>query len=284
MRKSLPSLGWQSWSPPYPHRLKFPSRDYNPKKNHSSLPTGKFTNLSFTYWCSWYALGAFINPQNLLNQASLIKKHHLPIQYFLIDDGWHEAWLKDLTSELHRLGFKVGLWYAPFTKHKHLPLRSTLHRLILVNKLDLLKLDFLYKPYFSTQSANPSQTLQDLFIFLSNEYPQLRTIGCGVPFIDAIGQVDTIRLSKDTAFPPYLPLIISKLIYQHRVSMLSEKYQAWNKHPLFVPDPDVRMFSLDSPLTNNLWSKMTYQIKGLGDDLSSLSPAQLNEARIWLKK
>ncbi|MFH2085450.1 MAG: hypothetical protein ABII21_01515 [bacterium] len=126
-------LGWQSWSPPTPNLLRLPRRDHCPlpELSHPILPRTQKPKPPITYWCSWYALGRNINPHNLLTQAKLIKQHALPISHFLIDDGWtFSPWLKPLITELHSLEFKVGLWYTPFTRHKHLSLYPTLDLLI----------------------------------------------------------------------------------------------------------------------------------------------------------
>jgi len=43
------------------------------------------------------------------------------------------------------------------------------------------------------------------------------------------------------------------------------------------------MFGLDSLETNRLWSKMNYTVRGVGDNLLRLTPAQLHNLHLWLK-
>lgn len=284
MKKS-PSLGWQSWSPPYPHPLHFPRRDYPPRASASKQPPHlRPPLLKFNYWCSWYALGYFPRAKDILTQAKLIRQHSLPIDYILIDDGWQESWLADLSRELHSLGFKVGLWFAPYTRHRNLPTLATLTRLIETYRLDLLKLDFLYKPYFDPLVVKPEQLLQNLFKHLSVHYPSLFTIACGAPFSDSINHVSAIRVSKDTALPYPTPHLLNKYFYAHRVSLLNQKYQAWLTNPNFIPDPDVRMFTLDSIKTYQLWEKMNFGVKGIGDNLVKLPPSHIQSITKWLKQ
>lgn len=282
-------LGWQSWSPPAPIWPYLPRRDYCPVPEVPHLPAPTDTPKSpITYWCSWYGLGKNIHVDNLLRQAQLIRQHKLPIAYFLIDDGWHDnPALLNLSRSLHDLGFRVGLWYAPFTRHAHLPLYPTLDRLINTCQLDLLKLDFLYQPYFVPHLQDdslPHQALVKLFTYLRTHYPGLYTIACGSPFAPALGRVDAIRFSKDTTFPPPIPSWARRLLYRSRLRLLATKYALIPTNFPAVPDPDVRLFSLDDATTATFWDKISGTCLGLGDDISRLTPAQLEQARLWLQK
>ncbi|MFH1244652.1 MAG: hypothetical protein V1487_03760 [bacterium] len=279
-------LGWQSWSPPH-GGFSFLARDYCPLPI-TSHPRSTAFSKAITYWCSWYALGPVISPSSILHQAHLIKKYHLNIEYIIIDDGWRfGSSTIDLIQELHLLKLKVGLWYAPFTKHKNLPLYETLEHLVKNYHPDLLKLDFLYKPYFNsglTDDRIPHQTLLDLFTYLRHNYPSLYTIACGCPFAPALGRVHAIRYSKDTTFPPPTPRWIRQLIYYSRVKLLSRKHSLIPPSFTSTPDPDVRMFSLDNATTANFWDTIHSECLGLGDNIDSLTTSQLDKARIWLQK
>jgi hypothetical protein len=283
---TLPSLGWQSWSPPIPNFLRFPPRDYCPVKETPHSANIRLSHKpTFNYWCSWYALGWQINPHNLLIQAKFIKQHQLNITHFLIDDGWRFSWLKPLIQELHSLGFRVGLWYSPYTRHKHLPLYTTLDSIVNYYQIDFLKLDFLYKPYFQSglnSDLLPHQALVDLFTFLHHNHPQLFTITCGCPFAPALGLVDAIRISKDTTFPPPTPTWLRRPIYSHRVSLLRQKYEQVPASFPALPDLDVRLFSLDNQQTTTFWDTIHHALQGIGDDLTKLSPSQTQKVRLWL--
>jgi hypothetical protein len=285
-------LGWQSWSPPTPNFLHFPPRDYCPLTEVAhSFPTHHSPKNPLNYWCSWYALGPHLTPAKLFAQAKLIRAYDLDLPYFIIDDNWTSTpfspWLKPLIQDLRLLNFKVGLWYAPFTRHRRLPIYKTLDTLVKEYHLDLLKLDFLYQPYFTSgliDDSLPHQTLVDLFDYLRTSYPDLYTVACGSPFAPALGRVDAIRVSKDTTFPDGLPAWSRQLLYHSRVSLLARKWALIPSDFAAVPDPDVRMFGLDDATTNLFWDTIHSTCLGLGDDLTKLSPAQITKAKIWLAK
>lgn len=280
-------LGWQSWSPPHPVWPYLPRRDYCPIPELSHPTTSPLPlKPPITYWCSWYALGSHLTYSNLLKQAQLIRQHNLPIEYFLIDDGWHfTLWISDLIIQLRRLDLKIGLWYAPYTRHKHLPLYPTIKRIMSELKPDLLKLDFLYTPFFAsdlTDDTLPHQTLVKLFTFLSTNYPELYTVACGCPFTPALGRVNAIRVSKDTTFPPPIPNLPRRLLYLSRMRLLAKKYALIPPQFPAHPDPDVRMFSLDNHTTARLWDKIAPACRGIGDNLTHLTSSQIKQARLWL--
>lgn len=277
-------LGWQSFSLIKPSLFSPRGYDY-PPKDYRPFPfiTKPLPPTSFTYWCSWYALGYHPTAEEILREAKSIKDNKLFINYILIDDGWQEQWLSSLTHKLHHLGFHVGLWYAPFSRHKSLPLYSTLDRLITSCNLEMLKLDFLYQVYYDKKVVNPQSALIELFDYLVANYPSLLTIGCGAPFAESINRLNAVRLSRDTALPYPAPAFINRLFYLHRLKLLFNKYQLWQNGKHFSFDPDVRMFSLDTPITDSIWGKMTLSVKGIDDKVSRLNKEQIKKARIWLK-
>ncbi|AZI44526.1 alpha-galactosidase (plasmid) [Deinococcus psychrotolerans] len=78
-------------------------------------------------WCSWYSYYRSVTLDNMLDNARLAKQHGLPFDVFQLDDGfqadlgdWTEpseqfgGHAKDLPAELRKLGFRAGLWLAPF--------------------------------------------------------------------------------------------------------------------------------------------------------------------------
>ena len=84
-----------------------------------------------TGWCSWYNLYASITPDNLrehLDAAAVFRDRHcVPLEVFQLDDGFTPEmgdWLdfrptfpdgvKPLLAEAEALGFRPGLWIAPF--------------------------------------------------------------------------------------------------------------------------------------------------------------------------
>ena len=128
-----PSLGWQSWSPPFPKWHGFPRWDYAPINARSyKLPRlNPSTPIpAIRYWCSWYAYGWNIDHKKISETLKIIKKHRLPFTHIIIDDGW-TTWGDWLTpnparfphfattiSQIRAHHLQVGLWFAPFLASK----------------------------------------------------------------------------------------------------------------------------------------------------------------------
>lgn len=124
-----PSLGWQSWSPPFPAWHGFPRWDYSPFKLRplkSSFRESPGKPVKIRYWCSWYAYGWNITDQKIRETLVVIKKHSLPFTHIIIDDGW-TLWgdwhnpdntrfpdLVATTKLIHANKLKAGLWFSPF--------------------------------------------------------------------------------------------------------------------------------------------------------------------------
>ncbi len=125
--------GWQSWSNTN-HKKYFLKRirNYSPfdetdsvaTNNHHSLP-----NKPIYGWSSWPSTGTKVTEKYLLSIAQWFANHkkEAPIEYIQIDDGW-TTWgdwnitnlnkfpngLKQTVQKNSELGFKTGLWVAPF--------------------------------------------------------------------------------------------------------------------------------------------------------------------------
>jgi hypothetical protein len=151
--------------------------------------------------------------------------------------------------------------------------------------IDLLKLDFLYAPYFNPNHSShhvPAKQIKWLLSYVKKQYPKVQTIACGAPFQESSSLVDMIRVSKDTALPPYVPSIINRVIYNDRIKLLKETLKS-ELPPLLNLDPDVRMFHLDSPQTRNFWDTIQTPVVGTGDNLLELSNKNINSIQVWLK-
>jgi len=340
-----PSLGWQSWSPPFPKWHGFPRWDYSPIKisRKISSPTSKKLFPPIKYWCSWYAYGWDINDQKINKTLAVIKKSQLPLTHILIDDGW-TTWGDWHTPDLLRFadfiglikkiksnGLQAGLWFAPFlgnsksqlfAKHpdwfiqhhgrylqglKTLPiwewflpqqyllnLELPIVKKYLTDFVDLaitewgvtlLKLDFLYAPYFDPRHKSdhaPHNQVSWLLQYIKQNYPQVTIIACGAPFAPSINIADIVRVSKDTALPPNIPSFLNRFFYNHRVKMLINKLQSPNLPKNLLIDPDVRIFKLDSTLTQSIWKIVPEDVLGIGDNLCKLSEITLNNIKLWL--
>lgn len=139
--------------------------------------------------------------------------------------------------------------------------------------VSLLKLDFLYAPYFNPHLKNTkaaSKQVRELFIYLKNKHPQVFTIACGCSFADAVNLADAIRISKDISSIPPIPSFIRKMIYQYRAKVLEEKLKFKHLWQNCLADPDVRMFVFDNEKTRNVFSQFENEdsILGFGDDMT----------------
>jgi len=128
--------GWQSWSDTRsPHR-RTPVRYRSPHSdNFPHIPaSGPSPKPPVTGWCSWHFFGPRIDSSIIMHQARFLSalRPRLPLQYILIDDGW-TTWgdwdtphpqrfpesLPVVVKQLRGLGFKSGLWIAPFLAKKN---------------------------------------------------------------------------------------------------------------------------------------------------------------------
>lgn len=139
--------------------------------------------------------------------------------------------------------------------------------------VSLLKLDFLYAPYFNPylkKTKAASKQVQELFIYLKNKHPHVFTIACGCSFADAANLADAVRISKDINSIPPVPSFIRKIIYKYRAKILEEKLKFKHLWENCLADPDVRMFVFDDKKTENIFKQFENEdsILGFGDDMS----------------
>jgi alpha-galactosidase len=200
---------WGDWLSPHPHRFPQGIPAVGKELNHLGLKTG--------LWIAPF----LIHPKSHLYQQ-------------------HPDWIvRD------RKGKPVDGWqitpfdrYLPWRKYildyGKAPVRHYLHHCLdtFINRwhISLLKLDFLYAPYFDprlTDDQLPHQYLTDLFTYLKQKYPKVYLIACGCPFEPARGQVDAIRISKDITIPFFYPIpLVNQLLHHHRVKLLAAKLKA----------------------------------------------------------
>ncbi|OGV92329.1 hypothetical protein A3B57_02425 [Microgenomates group bacterium RIFCSPLOWO2_01_FULL_47_10] len=132
--------------------------------------------------------------------------------------------------------------------------------------IKLLKLDFLYAPYFNpryTTDQKPHSILVDLFTFLKTNFPQVYTIACGCPFKPAKYLVDAIRISPDINSPLLQKIpVINQLFSFNRFRHLLANWQ--NNIPLnkyFHLDPDAIVYNQEHAIYQ------TSQVRFIGHKL-----------------
>lgn len=108
----------------------------------------------------------------------------------------------------------------------------------------LLKLDFLYAPYFApslTDDILPHAYLTELFRYLRTNFPSTYLAASGCPYKPARYLVDSIRIGSDIS-NPYLNRIpfFGRLFRHHRFSLLKQNYSFLSALETdFHLDPDV---------------------------------------------
>ncbi|UQN08247.1 glycoside hydrolase family 36 protein [Deinococcus sp. QL22] len=83
-------------------------------------------------WCSWYSYYLDVTFDIMVDNARLAREKQLPFDVFQLDDGFQADlgdWLepnprfgrhaKELPAELKALGFRAGIWIAPFLVGPH---------------------------------------------------------------------------------------------------------------------------------------------------------------------
>ncbi|MBD3363015.1 hypothetical protein GF362_04815 [Candidatus Dojkabacteria bacterium] len=112
-------------------------------------------------------------------------------------------------------------------------------------KIDLLKLDFLYTPYFNPKFktiTQPDLQLKTLFKYIKKHFPKIYLSACGCPLEIAKGLVDSIRIGKDTTVPfLYNKPLLGGLINKRNLKLLERKMRLLKKQDYdqyYNLDPD----------------------------------------------
>ncbi len=173
--------------------------------------------------------------------------------------------MANVVADLHSTGKKAGIWFAPYLASSNSALFHTHHNWFHTNvphfpspcfnrrllncetsevkkyihatikmfvedwQVDLIKLDFLFAPYFSpglSDDAIPHAEVSNLLSFIHNKYPRVYTIACGVPLEAAVGRADYIRISRDSTIPAFHHVPgVNTLTRWHRRKLLQEKFK-----------------------------------------------------------
>lgn len=290
IRKKLLATGWQSWSPRPKSPLKIPAWN-DPPIHDNYLPDslGKRTaKKPVIGWCSWYAFGPFITAEKIIRQAEWFSEYkEIPVEYILIDGGWDRwknptASLKKVLGEIQKLGFKPGIWLAPFNKNNKLKIDD-----LLGFGFKLIKLDYLYRAYklpdISAQKAGA--LIRKIFLRVKNKYPDVYTIACGCPLLPAINVVDSMRIGPDTIDPFSVRIPIwRKISSSHKFNLIKNNVakRLWTKK-FWNLDPDVFVCRKSLGLTEAQIFSLQKLIKNargnifLGDDMTKLEEKRIKK-------
>ncbi len=101
-------------------------------------------------WCSYYYYYGQETESDIIENADFLaaNRNKIPVEYIQIDDGWQKArgnWLESnhekfphgmkwLADEINKLGFKAGIWTAPFLVAENTPVYREHNEWLLRNK------------------------------------------------------------------------------------------------------------------------------------------------------
>lgn len=159
-------------------------------------------------------------------------------------------------------------------------LKQSIDNLIKNNNFNLLKLDYLYAPYFdpNLSAEEASDLIRELLKYVRLTYPHIHIIGCGLPLIPAVGYVDSMRIGPDIIIPHFDKIpILSRLINTQKVhgAIKVLRKRNWTSR-FWIIDPDVFVCRKSLHLSHGLLIKLQKEIKNtkgnvfLGDDLTKL--------------
>ena len=245
-----------------------------------------------TGWTSWYNYYTKVTQDDVLENLEAFSSRKLPIDIFQIDDGFQDAvgdWLSIndkfskgmgyLADEIHKAGYKAGLWLAPiicekrsriFKEHPdwvasragfnpgwsgvfytldfYNPevqqyLREVFDTVLNKWNYDMVKLDFLYAAALpKRKDKTRGQVMCEFFEFLREISGDKIILGCGAPLGPAFGLFDYCRVSSDVALT-WEDRFLSSIHYRERVSTFNALISTIGRHRLngraFYNDPDV---------------------------------------------
>ncbi|QQS39211.1 glycosyltransferase [Candidatus Woesebacteria bacterium] len=168
---------------------------------------------------------------------------------------------------------------------KHLV--NSIRKLVINDGFELLKLDYLYAPFFipGVGMHEAGYYLNKFLLNVKKMYPQVYTIASGCPFAPALGVVDAMRICPDISIPfiDNIPLVSS--IYHKRKLLLSKgniKNRAnMKKHWNINTDSYVCRKSLR--VNNKILLQFAKEIKHmdsdilLGDDFTRLEKERIDK-------
>lgn len=203
-------------------------------------------------WGDWEGRGNGQFPSEMGETAEKLKtmgfRPGIWMAPFLVDPGSklavdHPDWLIE-----DRLGRKMeGMMQTPVDRHlgykkwmidiRKEPARQYLHQVMdrIVNNwgYELVKMDFLYAPYFypDLQGGEGRDILRGFLGEVRKTVGSAYLMACGCPLEAAVGIMDSIRVARDVTLPWAYGKIPKKLLgwmHKGRIRMTEEKLLAWS--------------------------------------------------------
>jgi len=305
-----PVIGWCSW-PEY-------GTDINADKIHRQVSwIKKHIELNLKYillddgwtkWGDWNELDTIKFPEGLKNLVKKIEDNNLIpgiwIAPFLVQTDAdivkeHPEWLvinegKRVVDGLKFINIPGNTFKRYLLDTTKLEVREYISNVIdkLVGEygFKLLKLDFLYAPYFNPniKAGDAEKFLHKFLLDIKKKYPDVYTIGCGCPLNPALGVVDSMRIAEDNSIamgvPKYINPIISMIYANRYIKHLVNNYKErewtreyWNLDlDTFVIDKKHGFNNKQLLLLRNLIKEANGNIF-LGDDLTKLTSEEVEK-------
>ena len=152
---------------------------------------------------------------------------------------------------------------------------------------DLIKLDFLFAPYFipGISVHEASEMIQRVLRYVKGRYPQVYVIGCGCPLVDGVGLVDAMRVGPDAVLPWMRNAGALGAVWYHQTIDdvdRTVRSRMWTKD-FWTLDPDNFMCASAHPVVRTDVLRMQKLVKDcngvifLGDRLSTLTEQHIHE-------
>ncbi len=240
--------------------------------------------------------------------------------------------LLPLVERIHQKGLKAGIWLAPFVAEKDSRLfkehpeflymeerkpvfagcnwshqavldfrkdcvkeyiRSVLMKYMNEFQFDFFKLDFLYAiTLIKDRTRTRSQLMEEAMEFLRVVLKDRLILGCGVPLVNAFGNVDYCRIGPDVSLR-FDDVFYMRFMHRERIStkvtILNTIYRSHLDGFVFLNDPDVYLLRDDNIHLNKRQKEAILFINHLcgslfftSDDVSSYDEEKkrlLKEAR-----
>lgn len=279
------------------------------QKNQKQLPLEYLMiDDGWTRWGDWLAPDAKKFPSGLKHVVQEIKKRNLKpgiwLAPFLVEEKSqlfqkHQLWLaKHKDGPIDGLRMvpilevfsvfvpEIGRYLIDFKKPEVWDyLFKSIDYLVEELGFELVKLDFLFSPYFypDISPKEASDAIRKLLAYIKEKYPNVFTIACGCPLSDAIGLVDALRIGPDTLVVPFFSDFTFP-VNRWKVKKIRENVskRKWTEK-FWLLDPDVFVCRRNIGLGEKDVLSLQHSIKiangliFLGDDLTKLSQIEIDK-------
>ncbi|KKS07196.1 MAG: Glycosyl transferase group 1 [Parcubacteria group bacterium GW2011_GWB1_41_4] len=308
-RKKSKIVGWNSWTAfgfDVSEEKVLLQADW--LKQHPRIPVDYLViDDGWTRWGDWLSPDRKKFPQGLKNVNEEIKKRGLKpgiwMAPFLVEEKselfkLHQLWLakyKDgpidglqmvpIVEAFSVFIPEIGRYLLDFKKPEVWSfIFKSIDHLVSDLGFKLLKLDFLFSPYFypGISPKEASEAVQKLLKYVKEKHSDVFTIGCGCPLSDAMGLVDAMRIGPDVLVAPLFSNMTFP-INHWKIKKIKENVsrREWTER-FWLLDPDVFVCRKGIGLMKKDILSLRDSIKRadglvfLGDDLTKLNDQEID--------